>query len=169
MANLETEIASLVRECQAGTGKPLTISTAESATGGKIADRLTNIPGSSDYFKGSLIAYSNEVKANVLRVKKETIENHGAVSPQAAIEMAESGRELFGTDICISNTGIAGPSGATAEKPVGLFYVALAAEGKSFSQKHIFGGNREENKNGAAEAALGVLKQYLREQISLAK
>jgi len=169
MANLETEIASLIREYQARTGRLLTISTAESATGGRIADRLTNVAGSSDYFKGSLIAYSNKVKANVLGVKKETIENYGAVSPQTAIEMAESGRKLFGTDICISNTGIAGPSGATAEKPIGLFYVALAAEDKSFSQKHIFSGNREENKKGAAEAALGVLKQYLREQISLAK
>jgi len=169
MANLETEIASLIRKYQARTGKLLTISTAESATGGRIADRLTNVAGSSDYFKGSLIAYSNEVKANVLGVKKETIENYGAVSPQTAIEMAESGRKLFGTDICISNTGIAGPSGATAEKPIGLFYVALAAEDKSFNQKHIFSGNREENKKGAAEAALGVLKQYLREQISLAK
>jgi len=169
MANLETEIASLIREYQARTGRLLTISTAESATGGRIADRLTNVAGSSDYFKGSLIAYSNKVKANVLGVKKETIENYGAVSPQTVIEMAESGRKLFGTDICISNTGIAGPSGATAEKPIGLFYVALAAEDKSFSQKHIFSGNREENKKGAAEAALGVLKQYLREQISLAK
>lgn len=169
MANLETEIVSLIRKYQARTGKLLSINTAESATGGRIADRLTNVAGSSDYFKGSLIAYSNEVKANVLGVKKETIENYGAVSPQTAIEMAESGRKLFGTDICISNTGIAGPSGATAEKPIGLFYVALAAEDKSFSQKHIFSGNREENKNSAAEAALSVLKQYLREQISLAK
>jgi len=169
MANLEIEIASLLKGYQAKTGRLLTISTAESATGGRIADRLTNVAGSSDYFKGSLIAYSNEVKANVLGVKKETIENYGAVSPQTAIEMAESGRKLFGTDICISNTGIAGPSGATAEKPIGLFYVALAAEDKGFSQKHIFSGNREENKNSAAEAALGVLKQYLREQISLAK
>lgn len=169
MANLETEIASFIREYQARTGKLLSISTAESATGGRIADGLTNVAGSSDYFKGSLIAYSNEVKANILGVKKETIENYGAVSPQTAIEMAESGRKLFGTDICISNTGIAGPSGATAEKPVGLFYVALATKGRSFSQKHTFSGNREENKKGAAEAALGVLKQYLREQISLAK
>ncbi len=169
MANLEIEIASLLREYQAKTGRLLTISTAESATGGRIADRLTNIPGSSDYFKGSLIAYNNEVKINALGIKKETVENYGAVSPQIAIEMAEGGRKLLGTDICISDTGIAGPSGATAEKPVGLFYIGLATEGKSFSKKHIFSGNREENKRAAAEATLSLLKQYLQEQISLAK
>jgi len=161
MAKLEAEIARLVSKCQAKTGKLLTIGTVESATGGRIADRITNIPDSSDYFKGSLVAYSNEVKISLLGVKNETIENHGAVSAQTALEMAQGGRKLLDVDVCISDTGIAGPSGATPEKPVGLFYIGLAAEHESLSQKHIFPGNRGENKRDAAEAALNILKQYL--------
>ena len=161
MAELEAEIAQLIREYQAKTGKLLTIGTVESATGGRIADRITNVPGSSDYFKGSIVAYSNEVKINAIGVKKETIENYGAVSEQTAIEMAQGGRKLLGVDICVSDTGIAGPSGGSPEKPVGLFYLGLAAEDESLSQKHVFQGNRGENKRDAAEAALNILKQYL--------
>jgi PncC family amidohydrolase len=109
-----------------------------------------------------VVAYSNEIKINVLGVKRETIENYGAVSEQTAIEMAEGGRRLLGVDVCISNTGIAGPSGGNPEKPVGLFYIGLAAkESSSSSQKHIFSGNREGNKRDAAETALNMLWQYL--------
>jgi len=161
MARPEREIGELLRGYQAKTGKLLTIGTAESATGGRIADRLTNVPGSSDYFKGSVVAYSNEIKINVLGVKRETIENYGAVSEQTAIEMAEGGRRLLGVDICTSDTGIAGPSGATPGKPVGLFYIGLAAKERRLSQKHIFSGNREENKRDAAEAGLNMLWRYL--------
>ncbi len=166
MAKLEAEIARLIREYQAKTGTLLTIGTVESATGGRIADRITNVPGSSDYFKGSVVAYSNEVKIALLRVKRKTIENYGAVSEQTALEMARGGRKLLNVDICVSDTGIAGPSGATPEKPPGLFYIGLAAEDESFSQKYIFAGNREENKRDAAEAALNMLKQYLLQVIS---
>jgi len=165
MAKPEIEIAGLIREYQAKTTKLLTIGTIESATGGRIADSLTNIPGSSDYFKGSLVAYSNEVKINVLGVRKETIEDYGAVSEQTAVEMAEGGKKLLDVNICISDTGIAGPSGATVEKPVGLFYLGLAAEDESLSQKHIFQGDREQNKQDATEAALTMLSQYLRQRL----
>jgi nicotinamide-nucleotide amidase len=161
MAELEAEIARLIREYQAKTGKLLTIGAVESATGGRIADRITNVPGSSDYFKGSVVAYSNEVKIALLGVKKATIENYGAVSEQTALEMARGGRKLLDVDICVSDTGIAGPSGATPGKPVGLFYLGLAAKDESFSQKHVFLGNREENKRDAVEAALNMLKQRL--------
>jgi len=161
MAELEIEIARLIREYQAKTGRPLTIGAVESATGGRIADRITNVPGSSDYFKGSVVAYSNEVKIALLGVKKATIENYGAVSEQTALEMAQGGRKLLDVDICVSDTGIAGPSGATPEKPLGLFYLGLAARDESLSQKHVFPGNREENKRDAAEAALNILEQYL--------
>ena len=161
MTELETEIARLIREYQAKTGKSLTIGADESATGGRIADRLTNVPGSSDYFKGSIVAYSNEVKIALLGVKKATIEKYGAVSEQTALEMARGGRKLLDVDICVSDTGIAGPSGATSEKPVGLFYLGLAAEDESLSQQHIFPGDREGNKRDAAEATLNMLKQYL--------
>jgi len=161
MAELEAEIAVLIREYQAKTGKLLTIGAVESATGGRIADRITNIPGSSDYFKGSVVAYSNEAKIALLGVKKATIENYGAVSEQTAREMAQGGRKFLDVDICVSDTGIAGPSGDTPEKPLGLFYLGLAARDESLSQKHVFQGSREKNKRDAAEASLDMLKQYL--------
>ena len=161
MAELEAEIGRLIREYQAKTGKWLTIGAVESATGGRIADRITNIPGSSDYFKGSVVAYSNEAKVALLGVKKATIEKYGAVSEQTAREMARGGRKLLDVDVCVSDTGIAGPSGATPEKPVGFFYLGLAAKDESLSRKHVFPGNREGNKRDAAEAALNMLKQYL--------
>jgi PncC family amidohydrolase len=165
MAELEAEIARLIREYQAKTGKLLTIGAVESATGGRIADRITNVAGSSDYFKGSVVAYSNEVKIALLGVKKATLEIYGAVSEQTALEMAKGGRKLLDVDICVSDTGIAGPSGATPEKPLGLFYLGLAAEDASLSQKHAFPGDREENKRDAAEAALNMLKQWLKTRV----
>ncbi len=158
---METDIATLIREYQAKTGKLLTIGAVESATGGMIADRITNVPGSSDYFKGSVVAYSNEVKTVLLGVQKVTIDSYGAVSEQTALEMAQGGRKLLDVDICVSDTGIAGPSGDTPEKPVGLFYLGLAATDANLSWKHNFPGNREENKRYAAEAALNMMKQYL--------
>ena len=161
MAELEVEIARLIREYQAKTGKSLTIGAVESATGGRIADRITNVPGSSDYFKGSVVAYSNEAKMALLGVKKATLEDYGAVSEQTALEMAQGGRKLLNVDVCVSDTGIAGPSGDAPEKPVGLFYLSLAARDASLSQKHIFPANREDNKRDAAEAVLNMLKQYL--------
>jgi nicotinamide-nucleotide amidase len=166
MAELEAEIARLIREYQTKTGKLLTVGSVESATGGRIADRITNVAGSSDYFKGSVVAYSNELKINLLGIKRATIEDYGAVSEQTALEMARGGRKLLDVDICVSDTGIAGPSGDTPGKPVGLFYLGLAARDESFSQKHTFQGNRQENKRDAAEAALNMLKQYLLRRIS---
>ncbi|MEA3442792.1 MAG: CinA family protein [Chloroflexota bacterium] len=161
MAKVEVEIARLIRKYQAKTGKLLTIGIVESATGGRIADRITNVPGSSDYFKGSVVSYSNEIKINILRVKKETIDNFGVVSSQIAKEMAQGGRELLDVDICISDTGIAGPSGGSSEKPVGLFYIGLAAENQCLSQKRVFPGNRKKNKQDAAGTSLDMLKQQL--------
>jgi len=168
MAELEAEIARLIREYQAESGKSLTIGTVESATGGRIADRITNVPGSSDYFKGSVVAYSNETKTGLVGVKKATLESHGAVSEQTALEMARAGRKLLDVDICVSDTGIAGPAGGTPSKPVGLFYLGLAAKDENLSQEHIFPGDREGNKRDAAEAALDMLKQYLVERIKAA-
>ena len=165
MANREAEIGHLIREYQVKTGQWLTIGTVESATGGRIADRITNVPGSSDYFKGSVVAYSDDIKTALLGVRKATLEHHGAVSEQTALEMAQGGRKLLNVDICVSDTGIAGPSGATPEKPVGLFYLGLAAKDESLSEKHFFSGNRKGNKLDAAEAALNMLKQYLLRRI----
>jgi len=155
MANLEEKVGKLLRQ------KELTLGIVESATGGLISHQITNVTGSSDYFKGSVTAYSNEVKIKVVGVKEDTINKYGAVSHQVAEEMAQGGRKALAVDICLADTGIAGPTGATPEKPVGLFYIGLSHQGGTFSRKHSFPGNREQNKHSAAEAALGWLKEYL--------
>ena len=155
MFGIEQEIGALLRQ------KGMTLGAVESATGGLISHRITDVPGSSDYYKGSITAYSNETKARVVGVNRATIDKHGAVSSQVAEEMAEGGRKLLGVDICLADTGVAGPGGATKEKPVGLFYLGLSAEDKTRSRRHDFSGNREQNKKDAAEAALRWLKEYL--------
>ena len=155
MASLEQEIGDLLRR------KGLTLGVVESATGGLISHLITNVPGSSDYYKGSVTAYSNETKIKVIGVKVSTIEKYGAVSPQVAEEIALGGRRVLAVDICLADTGIAGPSGATPGKPVGLFYLGLAHQGGAFSQRHEFYGDREQNKRSAAEAALSWLRDYL--------
>jgi len=155
MASLEQKIGDLLRK------KGLTLGAVESATGGLISHRITNVPGSSDYYKGSVTAYSNETKIKVVGIKEETIKKYGSVSFQVAEEMAEGGRKLLVVDICLADTGIAGPSGATPGKPVGLFYLGLSHQGGTYSRKHHFKGDREQNKKSAAEAALRWLKEYL--------
>jgi len=166
MTALQDEIAQLLREYQAKTGKLLTIGTVESATGGRISDKITNVPGSSDYYKGSIVSYSNEAKTEIVGVKKQTLKKHGAVSSEIAIEMAEAGRKLLKLDICISDTGIAGPTGATPGKPVGLFYLGLSAKDTTMAKEHHFQGNREQNKQKAAETALTLVKEYLQARLS---
>ena len=155
MSIIEREIGDLLRQ------KGMILGLVESATGGLISHRITNMPGSSDYYKGSVTAYSNETKARVVGVKQETIDSYGAVSAQVAEEMAEGGRKLLAVEVCLADTGVAGPGGATEEKPVGLFYLGLSAKGKTYSRQHNFTGNREQNKQDAAEAALRWLKEYL--------
>ncbi|MBA7565707.1 MAG: nicotinamide-nucleotide amidohydrolase family protein [Dehalococcoidia bacterium] len=153
--SLEQEIGDLLRQ------KGLMLGVVESATGGLISHRITNVSGSSDYYQGSVTAYSNEVKSGVVGVSEDTLIQYGAVSPQVAEELAEGGKMLLGADICIADTGIAGPGGATAEKPEGLFYLGLSHGERTYSRKHQFRGNREQNKQSAAEEALGWLKEYL--------
>ena len=155
MAGIEYEIGELLRR------KGLTLGAVESATGGLISHLITNVPGSSDYFKGSVTAYANETKINVIGVKAETLKKYGSVSPQVAEEMAVGGRKALAVDICVADTGIAGPGGATPGKAVGLFYIGLAHKGGAFSRQHEFHGTREQNKKSAAEAALSWLKEYL--------
>jgi len=155
MAGIEYEIGELLRQ------RGLTLGAVESATGGLISHLITNVPGSSDYFKGSVTAYANETKINVIGVKVETLKKYGSVSPQVAEEMAAGGRKALAVDICVADTGIAGPGGATPGKAVGLFYIGLAHKGGAFSRQHEFHGTREQNKKSAAEAALSWLKEYL--------
>jgi len=141
--------------------KGLTLAVVESASGGLISHRITNVADSSDYYKGSVTAYSNEVKIEVVGVKEETIDKYGAVSHQVAEEMAQGGRKILDADICLADTGIAGPGGATPEKAVGLFYLGLSHQGGTYSKQHNFRGDREQNKSDAAESALIWLKEYL--------
>lgn len=152
---IEQEVGELLKK------RGLWLGAVESATGGLISHLITNVPGSSDYYCGSVISYSNEIKIKAVGVKRETIEKYGAVSHQVAEEMAQGGRKVLSADICITDTGIAGPGGATPGKPVGLFYIGLSHKAGTFSRKHIFNESREQNKRAAAEAALTWLKEYL--------
>jgi len=155
LSNLEEVILDLLKS------RGLTLGVVESATGGFISHRLTNVPGISDCYKGGVTAYANETKVAVLGVSVITLERYGAVSPGVAEEMALGGRQSLNVDVCISDTGIAGPGGATPTKPLGLFYIGLAHSGHVESREHVFTGSREEIKAAAAEAALWWLREYL--------
>ena len=155
MDNMAAEIINIMRE------KKLTLGTVESATGGLIAHMITNVPGSSDVFQGSIVCYSNQIKIKIVGVKEATLQESAAVSGQVARAMAKRGRKVLGVDICVADTGIAGPGGATPGKPVGLFYLGLSHKDGTFTQKHIFKGIREENKQQAARTALMRVREYL--------
>lgn len=158
---LEEEIAELVVS-HTGAGEAcLQIATAESATAGRIADTLTNVAGSSAYVLGGIVAYSNEAKHRLLGVETATLSEHGAVSKEVACEMAEGGRIALGADLCVADTGIAGPGGGSEAKPVGLFFLALASREACEVRTLRFDGDREANKNAAVQAALLMLKEYL--------
>lgn len=141
--------------------KNMTISVAESCTGGLIADRLTNVPGSSDFFERGVVSYSNLSKIALLNVPHSTIAQNGAVSEQTALAMAKGIRETSVTDIGLSTTGIAGPSGGTPQKPVGTVYIALTDGQMKICRKFIFGWNRRRIKEVSAQWALEMLRRYL--------
>lgn len=154
---LEEEVAALLK------AKGLTIAVAESCTAGRVGHLLTSISGSSAYFYGGVLAYANRVKQEVLGVPAEVLALHGAVHPVTALSMAQRARELCGTDIGVSTTGIAGPSGGTPQRPVGLVYVALSTRnGFSECREHRFPYNdRNANREAAAQAALELIRDYL--------
>jgi PncC family amidohydrolase len=135
--------------------------TAESCTGGLLADAITDVSGSSGYFLGGVVAYSNALKEALLGVRAETLASHGAVSEPTAREMARGARERLGADVALAVTGIAGPTGGTPEKPVGLVYIALAAADAEWCERHIWSGSRPSNKAKSVEAALALLLRYL--------
>ncbi|MDU2065861.1 MAG: competence/damage-inducible protein A [Sporomusaceae bacterium] len=141
--------------------KELTVALAESCTGGLTSSRLTDVPGSSAYFMGSVVSYSNEVKMQELAVSSDTLRDYGAVSKETACQMAEGIRERFHTSIGVAITGIAGPGGATETKPVGLVYIALASERGTNWQEYRFAGTRKEIKTRSALAALNKLYRYV--------
>ena len=141
--------------------KGWTLALAESCTGGLIAHRITDVPGSSDYFLGGVTAYSDLVKERLLGVKRETLIAVGAASEETAREMAQGARHSIGSDVGISVTCIAGPGGGTDEKPVGLTYIGASTPDGEWFERHVFRGDRKSIKKSAADAALELLLNAL--------
>lgn len=133
------------------------LATAESCTGGLLGHLLTEIAGSSAYYQGGVIAYDNAVKAGVLGVEAQTLERYGAVSDACAHEMAQGVRRLLGTEIGVATTGIAGPGGGSAAKPVGLVYIAVATPDGMVAERHVFAADRSGNKIETARRALEIV------------
>jgi nicotinamide-nucleotide amidase len=139
----------------------LRLAVAESCTGGTLAAMLTDVPGSSDYFNRGVVTYSNESKIDILRVDESILLSHGAVSPLVAMMMAENVRKSAGVDFGLSTTGIAGPGGATAQKPVGVVWVGFSSSDTSFACKYLFGEDRIRTRQRASQAALDLLRRHL--------
>ena len=138
-----------------------TLGTIESCTGGSIAKKIVSISGSSEFYLGSIVSYTNKLKEELVGVKKETLIANGAVSGPVVAEMAENGREKLGIDYCISVSGIAGPTGGTSEKPVGTVWIGIATPEKTHSKQFNFGLNRERNIQASVLAALNFLRLIL--------
>lgn len=155
--SLEEEIGERLRELG------WTLSTAESCTAGGVGFRLTRVPGSSGYYVGGIVAYSNEAKTHSLGVADELLRESGAVSESCAQAMAEGGKERFASDICLSITGIAGPTGGTAAKPVGLVYIGVAYLNRTEVREFRFDGSRDRIRELAMESALSWLNDLLKE------
>lgn len=152
---LAKTVGELLQQCH------LTLAVAESCTGGLLAARITDIPGSSAYFEGGVVTYSYEAKKRILGVPVSTLETYGAVSAETAIAMARGVQHLLGVDLALAITGIAGPTGATPTKPVGLTYIALAsAQGVEY-REYLWTGNRWENRKQSVQAALEMVREYL--------
>ena len=156
---LEIQIGQLLRE------RALKLVLAESCTGGLIGHRITDLPGSSEYFLGGIVAYAYEAKVALLGVSWDTLNTKGAVSGETALEMAHGVRARLGADIAVSVTGIAGPGGGTAEKPVGTTWVGVATKDGAWKRRFQFSGDREQNKESSANAALQMLLDYLQGQL----
>ncbi len=154
------QLSNQINERLKDTGTP-TIAAAESCSGGGVASAITTWSGSSAYFLGSIVAYVNEAKASLLGVPQQVLDELGAVSPECAKAMASGARAAFGAAIGVSTTGIAGPTGATARKPVGLVYTAVASDHGVRVEEHHFPGDRPAVTRAATEAALGMLTAEL--------
>ena len=154
---LEKQLGELLRN------KKVTMATAESCTGGYIAHLITSIAGSSDYFKGSVVSYANEVKVNVLGVNAADLEREGAVSEAVVLQMAEGVRKITGADYAVSTSGVAGPGGGTPEKPVGTVWIGVATPRKSYAKLFTFSFTRERNIAKAASKAMEMLLEEVRE------
>lgn len=155
--SIEREVGEMLRQ------RGLTLAAAESCTGGLLSHRLTNVSGSSDYYLGGVVAYANRLKETLLGVDPETLRAHGAVSEETAREMACGARWRLGADVGVSITGIAGPTGGTAERPVGLMYVAVSWASEDRCRRFVFAHDRLGNKQEAVEAALRLIVDSLQE------
>ena len=153
--SLEIQAGHLLRE------RGLKLVLAESCTGGLLGSRITDVPGSSEYFLGGVVAYAYEAKADLLGVSWDTLNTRGAVSRETVLEMARGIRNLMKADIAISVSGIAGPGGGTPEKPVGTTWIGLTAEDGEWAETYQFSADREGNKSLAVDAALTLLLHYL--------
>jgi nicotinamide-nucleotide amidase len=172
---MDSKITDLLGECVFGRDdqtleqvvvdtlvrRGLTLSLAESCTGGLVANRITDIPGSSAAFMVGVVSYANQAKMDFLGVGEQLLINYGAVSEQVARAMAEGVRQRSGTDVALSITGIAGPSGGTPEKPVGLVYMALASDMGTVAEQYQFVGSRINIKLSASQFALNMLRLFL--------
>ena len=156
MKALAEELGKLLLE------KGLTLSTAESCTGGGIASVITSISGSSEYFKGGIVAYANEVKTALLGVSETTLEKHGAVSEETGLEMAKGAMKSMKTSCAIATSGIAGPGGGTPTKPVGTIWIAAACNDKIVTKKLQGDNGREKNTKNSIEKALSLLIEHLK-------
>ncbi|MDY3918634.1 MAG: competence/damage-inducible protein A [Candidatus Limivivens sp.] len=154
---LEETVVELLKE------KQLTLTTAESCTGGMLAARLTNVPGVSEVYKQGFVTYSNRAKRKLLDVKKNTLKDYGAVSDKTAKEMAKNGAFITGTDVCVSITGLAGPDGGTPEKPVGLVYIACCYNNRITVNEFHFKGGRQKIRENAVVRALTLLRESILE------
>ena len=152
---LEHQIGTLLRKNRK------TISVAESCTGGLISHRITNVPGSSDYYERGVVCYSNQSKIDVLHVSLETLRKFGAVSKETATEMARGIKQTSGADLGLAVTGIAGPSGGTPKKPVGTVFICLISNEEVTCKEYGFKGSREEIKLETSETALRIIKEHL--------
>lgn len=139
----------------------LTISTAESCTGGLLSATLVNVSGVSDVFKGGFVTYSNELKMSAIGVKSETLKKYGAVSSQVACEMAQGAKNAANADIAVSTTGIAGPGGGSIDKPVGTVYIGVSIKDNVSAKRFNFDGNRSEVRSQTVAAALNLLSDLL--------
>ncbi len=155
----ETTLSEAVGEIL--KSKNLTIATAESCTGGLIATQITDIPGSSEYMLGGIVSYANEVKVNQLGVKKEDLEQVGAVSKEVALQMAKGVSEKLGSNVGISTTGVAGPGGGTKEKPVGTVWIGIFGLGQHFAVKAFFTKDRIANRERTSVVALEIIRRLL--------
>jgi PncC family amidohydrolase len=156
--DLDDELVRLAGRVQASAvAHGITLATAESCTGGLVGHLITAVPGSSAYYRGGIVSYADDVKAELLGVPADMLRRHGAVSAQVARAMADGARARLAADLAVAVTGVAGPGGGTAAKPVGLTYVALAGPSGGDVQRHVWDGDRAANKRLSAEAALHIV------------